>query len=166
MKYLRKTLELGFSATLVSTLLLAACGGGGGAVGGNASVINGIAVPPMPDIVLNQSTVAGVDSDNNGVRDDIDRKLATDFGAIPSEYTQALNHAKTLQAALLTASAVRANSLPVSSVEVTNHVSAVSCAPAILRARLKADTLATLDTGMRQAAYGDVFAGVVLKGCQ
>lgn len=165
MKYLRKTLELGFSATLLSTLVLTACGGGG-AAGGNATVINGIAVPPMPDVILNQSTVAGVDSDNNGVRDDIDRKIATDFGAIPSEYTLALNHAKTLQAALLTASAVQANSLPASSVEVTNHVSAVSCAPALLRDRLKADTLATLNTGMRQAAYGNAFAGVVLRGCQ
>ena len=32
MKYLRKTLELGFSATILSTLILTACGGGGGGV--------------------------------------------------------------------------------------------------------------------------------------
>ncbi len=50
MKYLRKTLELGFSATILSTLLLTACGGGGGsaAVGGGTTGATGTTVTVTP----------------------------------------------------------------------------------------------------------------------
>lgn len=47
MKYLRNTLELGFSATILTTLLLTACGGGGGAaVAANPAAAGGTAVTP------------------------------------------------------------------------------------------------------------------------
>ena len=39
-------------------------------------VINGITVPPEPAPDLNNATLAGVDVNNNGVRDDVERKLA------------------------------------------------------------------------------------------
>jgi hypothetical protein len=39
-------------------------------------VINGFNVPPAPDPIENDKTFFGVDSDNNGVRDDIDREIA------------------------------------------------------------------------------------------
>ncbi len=49
MKYLRKTLEFGFSATILSTLLLTACGGGGGAaVAANPAATGGTAVTLTP----------------------------------------------------------------------------------------------------------------------
>lgn len=38
--------------------------------------INGISVPPEPDAVLNNATLAGVDVNNNGVRDDVERIIA------------------------------------------------------------------------------------------
>lgn len=40
-------------------------------------VINGITVPPEPAPTLNNSTLAGVDINNNGVRDDIERFIAS-----------------------------------------------------------------------------------------
>ena len=46
-------------------------------------VINGIVVPPEPDPTLNNATLAGVDSNNNGVRDDVERAIATKFGGTP-----------------------------------------------------------------------------------
>lgn len=39
--------------------------------------INGFPVPPEPDELKNGSTIAGIDSNGNGVRDDAERKLAS-----------------------------------------------------------------------------------------
>jgi hypothetical protein len=44
------------------------------------TVINGINVPPDPG-VAGTATVAGIDTDKNGIRDDIDRFIATRYGA-------------------------------------------------------------------------------------
>jgi hypothetical protein len=66
-----------------STLLLASCGGGGGDSPSPASpaavtqqTINGIDVPPAPDRVANAATIGGVDSNQNGIRDDVERLIA------------------------------------------------------------------------------------------
>ena len=37
--------------------------------------INGYKLPPEPDETLNNSTLLGIDSNNNGVRDDVERKI-------------------------------------------------------------------------------------------
>ena len=39
----------------------------------NQTVINGHTLPPEPDKALNDSTLLGIDSNNNGVRDDVER---------------------------------------------------------------------------------------------
>jgi K319L-like, PKD domain len=38
-------------------------------------IINGYILPPEPDETLNNSTLLGVDSNDNGVRDDVERKI-------------------------------------------------------------------------------------------
>jgi len=43
-------------------------------------VINGVTVPPEPDPELNNATLAGVDVNENGVRDDVERWLTVKFG--------------------------------------------------------------------------------------
>ena len=60
------------------TVLIASCGGGSSTTttSTTTTVINGVSVPPEPDPVRNNSTIAGVDSNNNGVRDDVERKAA------------------------------------------------------------------------------------------
>lgn len=88
------------SMLCISTVLLASCGGGSGeeqtsdaksADGrkealavppgwkGRAptyEVINGITVPPEPAPSINNATLTGVDINKNGVRDDVERKIA------------------------------------------------------------------------------------------
>lgn len=47
-------------------------------------VINGITVPPEPAPALNNATVAGVDVNNNGVRDDVERIIARKSQTTPA----------------------------------------------------------------------------------
>ena len=42
-------------------------------------VINGHVLPPMPDETLNNSTLLGIDSNDNGVRDDVERYVIIRF---------------------------------------------------------------------------------------
>lgn len=64
--------------------------------------INGMTVPSEPDVKLNATTLAGVDSDKNGIRDDIDRILATEFGNSHPKIEALLAFAKAEQAMLVT----------------------------------------------------------------
>lgn len=68
----------------VCGLFLASCGGGSGS-GSSATTINGISVPPEPDATQNNATVAGVDSNSNGVRDDVEREIANKW---PKDYKE------------------------------------------------------------------------------
>ena len=63
-------------------------------------IINGITVPPEPDVTLNNATLAGVDSNNNGVRDDVERKIATGFGGT-ADYPISMAYAREYQSVLL-----------------------------------------------------------------
>lgn len=62
-----------------------------------AEVINGINVPPEPDSKLNKSTVLGIDKDKNGVRDDIDRMIATYYAKDKKYFDAAMYYAKGYQ---------------------------------------------------------------------
>ena len=120
--------------------------------------INGIAVPPKPDATTNQATLSGVDSDNNGIRDDIDRLIAQEFGTNPANYVEASNYARTQQAAITSPSPET----------VAQHINLLRCINDIQKLDdLKKITMATMDTGARRAAYGNTFAGAVIssEGC-
>lgn len=87
---------------LVLPILLSACGGASGSSANSATTINGITVPPAPDATLNAATLAGVDSNSNGVRDDVERSIAvkatnqTSFSAslsIAKEYQNMVTNA-------------------------------------------------------------------------
>lgn len=148
-------------------LTLAACGGGGGG-GGTAQPtappplvddrINGLQVPPQPDAASNRLSVAGIDTDKNGIRDDLDRLIATQFGTNTGLYDLARQHARTQQAALLAPSPENVNA----------HVAVIRCISDAKRlSDLKLVTAATLDTPARQSAYATAFAGAALaaEGC-
>ena len=62
---------------LISLILLSGCSNS--KVENPENLINGYIVPPMPDKTLNDSTLFGVDIDNNGIRDDIDRFIAESY---------------------------------------------------------------------------------------
>lgn len=76
MENIKTKIALSILAIAVIGGLIVACGGGSNTPVPTATTINGIAVPPEPDAALNNATLAGVDSNNNGVRDDVERKLA------------------------------------------------------------------------------------------
>ena len=120
--------------------------------------INGIAVPPKPDAATNQATVGGVDSDNNGIRDDIDRLIAQEFGTNPANYAEASNFARTEQAAITSPSPET----------ISQHIDLLRCIKDNQKLDdLKKITMATMDTDARRATYGNTFAGAVIssEGC-
>lgn len=89
------------SVSLISVLCLtlASCGGGGG--GSNTQtgeVINGISVPLEPDPTTNNATIMGVDSNGNGVRDDVERKIAKNY---PEKFKQLIIYTSWVQKDLL-----------------------------------------------------------------
>jgi hypothetical protein len=72
-------------------LFLGGCLGGGG---GEETTINGLSVPIEPDSLENNATLAGVDGNNNGVRDDVERKIAENW---PQDYNGLIASAATYQ---------------------------------------------------------------------
>ena len=143
--------------TLFVTYCIALAGCGNGGSGKTQEVINGVAVPPMPNVTVNSTSVAGVDTDSNGVRDDVDRLLATAFASSGSISPVALSHAQTLQAAILAPGSDRPAA----------HARALSCLPSSQWQSLRRITLQTIDTDARREAYGKAFAGIELstEGC-
>jgi ABC-type Fe3+-citrate transport system substrate-binding protein len=75
------------------TLFLTACGG----KSGNSSTeeINGISVPFDPG-ENGKITLEGIDSDNDGIRDDVQRMIAQEYGNDKEKYNQVIIQAKTI----------------------------------------------------------------------
>ena len=141
--------------------VLTGCGGGASqATQPPASVerINGIVVPPSPDATTNQATVGGVDVNGNGIRDDIDRLVATNFGTEPQLVALATEHARRLQVAIVAPSTAATGA----------YVNQVRCVrdDAVLN-RLSSQTRAMLDTAQRRKAYALAMAGTTVsaEGC-
>lgn len=131
-------MKIGYLAIAVVTL--SACQGTSGAPGAatsnsnSATVINGIAVPPEPDPTINNSTLLGIDSNGNGVRDDVERQIATLYGTNQDQYDGAMRAAKSNQQYLM------ANGDPVQSTTVIINDSNVgSC----MNIRFNKDGIAT-----------------------
>lgn len=149
----------------VTAIGLTACGGGSSSetaspiaptspVAAVREQINGIFVPPEPDPVANAATVAGVDVDGSGIRDDIDRRIAREFGNESVLYTKAVLFAKTEQAALL-------NPAPA---VIEAHLAALGCiGDRAAVDRLSSMTKAVVNTPTRGRAYAKAFAGVTIS---
>lgn len=155
LNFVRATLALSLA------ILLAACGGGGASTPSapQGETINGRTVPPLPDATANAASVAGVDADGSGVRDDIDRLIASEFGTESTLYEKAVVFAKTEQAALL-------NPDPA---VVEAHLASLGCiGDRAALARLSNMTKAVVNTPARGRAYVKAFAGATLseRSCQ
>ena len=72
----------------------------------NSRMINGISVPPEPSSSMNNATLAGVDTNNNGVRDDVERLIAQKFGGT-ADYQYILAYAKQYQLRFVTLTPTR-----------------------------------------------------------
>jgi hypothetical protein len=64
-------------------------------------IINGHILPLEPDETLNNSTLLGIDTNNNGVRDDVERKIYFEYSR-PIEQALAMQYAKEYTVALST----------------------------------------------------------------
>ncbi len=62
--------------------------------------INGIVVPPEPDPVKNNATLAGIDSNSNGVRDDLERIAAKSVNSV-KDFDKAILNIRAEQKILL-----------------------------------------------------------------
>ena len=94
-------------AALSLIALLGACGGGSNGSTSNATVplpantFHGLVVPPDPGAAAT-ATVAGVDTNQNGIRDEVDRYIAQTYGAEPIKFAAAQAVAKADQLLLIT----------------------------------------------------------------
>ncbi|TJZ70052.1 carbohydrate-binding protein [Chitiniphilus eburneus] len=70
---------------------------------GNTDTINGIKVPPDPG-AAGRKTLAGIDADQDGVRDDVQRFLAQEVGQHPARFKYAMEMARITQLEILSAS--------------------------------------------------------------
>lgn len=152
---LNKLLILGI---LALPIFLSACGGGSGSSANTANTINGITVPPAPDPVINNATLAGVDSNKNGVRDDVERKVAEKLGGNTVNFQEAMLIAKTEEAAII-------NPTPEA---VATHLDAVACRTGDQASRKITSEITkfTLNTKERSQAYAKAFAGASLEDCK
>ena len=73
--------------------------------GKEPEIINGYILPPEPDETLNNSTLLGIDSNNNGVRDDVERWIFLEMeiynGYEKIEQVIAMQMGKAAQSALI-----------------------------------------------------------------
>ncbi len=118
--------------------------------------INGIQVPPDPSPISNNSTLAGVDSDKNGIRDDIDRFIAARYGTKKTYFDTAVKFARTLQSAIVNPSPenTKANSDVISCIEDRTMLMAMNPLE-----------LAIHNTKARNRAFSTAFAGAVSGSC-
>lgn len=154
------TRQLGIATAIpIVVALLCACGGGSGGSGQpTLEVLNGVQVPPAPDATSNAATLAGIDSNGNGIRDDIERRMAVEFGLDPSALPIAKIHASRLQAALVIPTTPNKQAY-------IQHSRCIS-EPALLM-RLGAQTSATVNTEERRQAYRAMMVNVFVnrEGC-
>lgn len=88
------------SAAIATTLPVRG-GGASAGVSGAANTFHGLVVPPDPGAAAT-ATVAGVDMDNNGIRDEVDRHIAQIYGAKPIKFAAAQAVARADQLLLVT----------------------------------------------------------------
>ncbi len=122
-------------------------------------IINGVIIPPIPDSTSNKASIKGVDSNNNGLRDDVERFIAKEFGPDAILYEKAKEHAITLQGAII-------NPTPET---ISVHLDSFRCISDNQRlSDFRKTTIETLNTPERRAVYGKTFAGTVItkEGCQ
>jgi hypothetical protein len=118
--------------------------------------INAIPVPPEPIAVLNNATLEGFDTNGNGVRDDVERLIAREFGTNPAYLAEALVFARAELAAML--SPTEEN--------VARYGRAIDCDRTMTADQLDKVTFAQLNTRARGYAYANANAGTSKEACQ
>jgi hypothetical protein len=156
--------------SLFMVALLAGCGGGGGGDSGSPASTTRSAtrnLPPDPGAAAT-ATVAGVDTNNNGVRDEVERTLS-DKITDDAKYQTTINVAKAYQAVLI-------STPPTTRAEALKIYGAIQCASgtgSVYGASSNVTTNLTFNTADRKAIISSVnkllgggFDGEELPPCQ
>jgi hypothetical protein len=151
---------------LTSVFLLASCSGSGGSSGGGTTSVSRN-LPPDPGAVAT-ATVAGVDTNNNGVRDEVEIALSKVITS-DEQYATTIKAASAYQAILTnTPPATRADAL-----KVYGAILCASGTGTVYGASTSVVTKATFDTADRKAKYTQLnalldggFDGEELPACQ
>lgn len=135
--------------------LITGCGGGSESTT-SVEAINGVFVPAEPDVEKNNSTIEGIDVNKNGVRDDVERRAATLFGANQEKYKPAIEHAMAEQRLITEQSGD----------SIENYIKSVSCSPLSVD-ELNQLTAVQLNSKSRRKMYAKMLAGqsVDAEGC-
>ncbi len=89
-------------------------------------IINGISVPPEPGEQESTETIAWVDTNSNGVRDDVERKIAEEYGNDIETYSNAIEQAKITHDLLVSLTPDTAKEEYVESVRCSNRMELIS----------------------------------------
>lgn len=120
-----------------------------------SSPINGFPVPPEPDAVQNLLSLAGIDTNGNGVRDDIERLLARN-ATNASDFASALSYAKQWQSIVTTPP-------PTTRLAGVQRYSKVICAfEAVSPSVRKVDMQASISNTPSRSAAIRAFFGVMI----
>lgn len=120
--------------------------------------INGVAVPAPPDPATNGASIGGTDTNRNGIRDDVERLVAQEFGIDAARFERATLVARTLQSSVVAPSPAA----------IKAHIDSIRCiqSQGELTGLFPLEAL-TLNTVARRKAYANAFAGVYtsFEGC-
>jgi hypothetical protein len=122
-------------------------------------VINGITVPPEPDATVNNSTLAGVDINKNGVRDDVERVIAKKVTS-SSEFANAIDAARAYQSALISGFLSQSDA---EAYMLRLHCDARKTHPGLQTGDIQNLTLNTPDRNKTFILNGSKFGGTVIN---
>lgn len=132
------------------------------AVSSDSEVINNITVPHEPDESVNDATIAGVDMNKNGVRDDVERVIAKKV-LTQKDFETIMRMAGAVQQILLISSPTKAQLDPLwKSITCSSGVGDVDYYKPILTATLNTEVRKSNYSG-KMSGYGGTF--VSLSDC-
>ncbi len=123
-----------------------------------AETINGVVVPPEPPADLNNATLAGFDTNGNGVRDDVERRIAGAALKLGTKVSTVRSFAKAEQLLLSSPSEEVRDAYMQFIVCMVDNDQATA-------ADVDPFTYSLLNTPQRNEAYSLILAGATTEGC-
>lgn len=131
-------------------------------------------VPPVPNKNENDATLAGIDVNGNGVRDDVEIYLLEKYGMNEAAKSFTLKTARRLQAALIEPRPSEEQTRKLEEQGVKNpyigklaqeYLTSLECMDPRELEQSTDITKITLTTPSRKSAYATLFAGAIIGGC-
>lgn len=147
---MKKMLYYILCLTALAAIIAGCSGGGSASAASTPQTVATASLPPDPG-TAGKATVEGIDSDNDGVRDDVQRAIVDKFGSSQKTVAAARQHAKAVQLKLqasTTKEAVAAAKFALRAVSCAGNSLGVSFSDTI-----RSVTGLTVNTAERMDAY-------------